>query len=92
MGGGARPESEGVGVQRARFQALRSECGKATVYASILTTSSRNPPSIHFHGLELPNDQDGVPFITQPPVKPGAVVYLRVHRAECRLTHVSLAS
>ena len=27
--------------------------------------------SIHFHGLELPNDQDGVPFITQPPVKPG---------------------
>jgi FtsP/CotA-like multicopper oxidase with cupredoxin domain len=27
--------------------------------------------TIHFHGLELPNDQDGVPFITQPPVKPG---------------------
>jgi FtsP/CotA-like multicopper oxidase with cupredoxin domain len=28
--------------------------------------------AIHFHGLELPNAQDGVPFITQPPVKPGA--------------------
>ena len=27
--------------------------------------------SIHFHGLELPNDQDGVPFVTQPPIKPG---------------------
>jgi FtsP/CotA-like multicopper oxidase with cupredoxin domain len=27
--------------------------------------------SIHFHGLELPIEQDGVPFITQPPVKPG---------------------
>ena len=27
---------------------------------------------IHFHGLEVPNDQDGVPFLTQPPVKPGA--------------------
>ncbi|HUR95118.1 MAG TPA: multicopper oxidase domain-containing protein [Gemmatimonadales bacterium] len=27
--------------------------------------------AIHFHGLELPNDQDGVPFVTQPPVKPG---------------------
>ena len=27
--------------------------------------------SVHFHGLELPNDQDGVPFITQPPIKPG---------------------
>src|SRR5687767_1144205 len=28
--------------------------------------------AIHFHGLELPNELDGVPFITQPPVKPGA--------------------
>jgi len=27
--------------------------------------------AIHFHGLELPNAQDGVPFITQPPVKGG---------------------
>jgi len=27
--------------------------------------------SIHFHGVELPNSQDGVPFITQPPIKPG---------------------
>jgi FtsP/CotA-like multicopper oxidase with cupredoxin domain len=27
--------------------------------------------AIHCHGLELPNDQDGVPYITQPPIKPG---------------------
>lgn len=27
--------------------------------------------AIHFHGLELPNEMDGVTFITQPPVKPG---------------------
>ena len=27
--------------------------------------------AIHFHGVELPNAMDGVPFITQPPVKPG---------------------
>lgn len=27
--------------------------------------------SIHFHGVELANAQDGVPFITQPPIKPG---------------------
>jgi FtsP/CotA-like multicopper oxidase with cupredoxin domain len=27
--------------------------------------------AIHFHGVELPNDQDGVPFVTQPPIKPG---------------------
>jgi manganese oxidase len=28
--------------------------------------------AVHFHGLEVPNDQDGVPFLTQPPIKPGA--------------------
>ena len=27
--------------------------------------------AVHFHGLELPNAMDGVPFITQPPIKPG---------------------
>jgi FtsP/CotA-like multicopper oxidase with cupredoxin domain len=27
--------------------------------------------AVHFHGVELPNDQDGVPFITQSPIKPG---------------------
>lgn len=27
--------------------------------------------SIHFHGLSTPNAMDGVPFVTQPPIKPG---------------------
>lgn len=27
--------------------------------------------AIHFHGCRLPNSMDGVPFITQPPIKPG---------------------
>lgn len=27
--------------------------------------------AIHWHGLVVPNDQDGVPFMTQPPIKPG---------------------
>ena len=26
---------------------------------------------VHFHGIEVPNAMDGVPDITQPPVKPG---------------------
>jgi uncharacterized cupredoxin-like copper-binding protein len=28
--------------------------------------------AIHFHGIEVPNAMDGVPDVTQPPVKPGA--------------------
>jgi len=27
--------------------------------------------SLHWHGLRIPNDQDGVPFMTQKPVDPG---------------------
>jgi FtsP/CotA-like multicopper oxidase with cupredoxin domain len=27
--------------------------------------------SIHWHGIRLPNDQDGVPYLVQPPVRPG---------------------
>jgi FtsP/CotA-like multicopper oxidase with cupredoxin domain len=27
--------------------------------------------AIHFHGVMLPNKMDGVPFVTQPPIKPG---------------------
>lgn len=27
--------------------------------------------SVHWHGLVLPNNMDGVPFVTQPPIKPG---------------------
>jgi FtsP/CotA-like multicopper oxidase with cupredoxin domain len=26
---------------------------------------------VHWHGLIVPNDQDGVPFVTQPPIDPG---------------------
>lgn len=27
--------------------------------------------SVHYHGVLLPNNMDGVPYITQPPIKPG---------------------
>lgn len=27
--------------------------------------------SIHWHGIHTPNNMDGVPFLTQPPIKPG---------------------
>lgn len=29
------------------------------------------PFTLHFHGLTVPNDQDGVPYVTQPPIMPG---------------------
>lgn len=33
--------------------------------------------SLHWHGVFLPNKEDGVPFLTQMPIKPGAVYTYR---------------
>lgn len=38
----------------------------------ILKNGLTQSTAIHFHGVLVPNNMDGVPFITQPPVKPGA--------------------
>jgi FtsP/CotA-like multicopper oxidase with cupredoxin domain len=36
-----------------------------------ITNNLNETTAIHWHGLIVPADQDGVPFITQPPIKPG---------------------
>ena len=36
-----------------------------------LTNAVGEPALIHWHGLTPPNDQDGVPGVTQPPLAPG---------------------
>lgn len=38
--------------------------------------------SIHWHGLLVPNKEDGVPYLTTPPIKPG-----KSHTFEFPLTH-----
>lgn len=42
----------------------------------------REDTSTHWHGLLLPNEQDGVPHITTPPIKPGTT-----HTFEFQLRH-----
>ena len=37
----------------------------------IVTNELPESTAVHFHGLVVPNAMDGVPFITQPPIKPG---------------------
>ncbi len=36
-----------------------------------LENTTKEPVSIHWHGLILPNGQDGVPYVTQAPIRPG---------------------
>lgn len=37
-----------------------------------LHNESKEATSLHWHGVQLPNEQDGVPFLTQMPVAPGS--------------------
>jgi FtsP/CotA-like multicopper oxidase with cupredoxin domain len=36
-----------------------------------VTNNLPESTAVHWHGLVVPNNMDGVPFITQPPIKPG---------------------
>jgi FtsP/CotA-like multicopper oxidase with cupredoxin domain len=38
----------------------------------VVKNQMKESTSIHWHGVFTPNAMDGVPFITQPPIKPGA--------------------
>jgi FtsP/CotA-like multicopper oxidase with cupredoxin domain len=44
---------------------------KGNLFDVILKNTMEVPTSIHWHGLILPNNQDGVAFITQYPLYPG---------------------
>lgn len=37
----------------------------------IVKNEMKQSTGVHFHGLRVPNKMDGVPFITQDPIKPG---------------------
>ena len=44
---------------------------KSDVLRARLTNNLPEPTSIHWHGLAIRNDMDGVPGVTQKPVQPG---------------------
>ena len=37
----------------------------------VVNNEMNQSTAIHWHGVDVPNDQDGVPFVTQAPIKPG---------------------
>jgi FtsP/CotA-like multicopper oxidase with cupredoxin domain len=44
---------------------------KGQYFNAIVKNTTNTPTVIHWHGLIVPNNQDGVPYITQPPIPPG---------------------
>lgn len=44
---------------------------KGQYFDVVVKNNTDMPTSIHWHGLILPNDQDGVPYVTQSPIPAG---------------------
>jgi FtsP/CotA-like multicopper oxidase with cupredoxin domain len=44
---------------------------KGQYFDAIVKNETDTPTAIHWHGLIVPNNQDGVPFVTQPLIPPG---------------------
>lgn len=50
---------------------IEGETAEITVVNDTKESEGNYSTTIHWHGLILPNDQDGVPDITQKPIRPG---------------------
>jgi FtsP/CotA-like multicopper oxidase with cupredoxin domain len=48
---------------------------KGDIFRVQVANHLAEPTSLHWHGLILPNLQDGVPGVTQAPLEPGALMY-----------------
>ena len=44
---------------------------KGDMFDAIVKNQTDKPTVLHWHGLIVPNDQDGVPYVTQAPIPPG---------------------
>jgi FtsP/CotA-like multicopper oxidase with cupredoxin domain len=55
----------------------------------VLHNELPEPTTLHLHGLELPVAMDGIPFVTQDPIKPGGtgVYELTVHQTGTYFYH-----
>ncbi len=43
-----------------------------------VTNKMKMPTSMHWHGLLVPNREDGAPFVTSPPIAPGETYTFRI--------------
>lgn len=68
--------NDGIPGPTLRFQ--EGDVAKIKVHNALKNEET----SIHWHGLLVPNVQDGVPYLTTPPIKPGTT-----HVFEFPLTH-----
>ncbi|PKF81453.1 copper oxidase [Vibrio sp. vnigr-6D03] len=54
-----------------RIPAPTLRCRQNEPVTIIFTNKLKEPTTIHWHGLRIPIEMDGVPFLSQPPIMPG---------------------
>ncbi len=52
-------------------------CRQGEPVTIIFTNKLKEPTTIHWHGLRIPIEMDGVPFLSQPPIMPGETFVYR---------------
>ncbi len=57
----------------------------------IVTNNLTESTAVHWHGLTIPNNMDGVPYINQDPIKSGQTFTYEFTAAQRRHPHVPLA-
>ena len=50
---------------------------KGEYFDAIVKNTTDKPTVVHWHGLIVPNNQDGVPYVTQAPIPPGGEYHYR---------------
>lgn len=71
VGEGADAEVVEVWGYNGQYPGPLIEATEGDTLRVTLTNQLPEGTTIHWHGLEVPNDQDGVPGITQPLIEPG---------------------
>ncbi|MBD1557832.1 multicopper oxidase family protein [Vibrio sp. S9_S30] len=54
-----------------RIPAPTLRCRQNEPVTIIFTNKLKEPTTLHWHGLRIPIEMDGVPFLSQPPILPG---------------------
>ena len=84
LGGRAGQDGQGLDVQRHRCPGPMIKVADGDKVAHRPEERAAAVDGVHLHGIEMPNAMDGVPFITQDPIKPGEIVHLRLRRPRAR--------
>ncbi|STX50157.1 Copper resistance protein A [Legionella busanensis] len=50
---------------------------KGQMFEAVVKNQTDKPTVLHWHGLVVPNNQDGVPYVTQKPILPGGEYHYR---------------